>query len=265
LDRKRPEKSFSLWFVLRLSESTDIAGIAMNCLKLLASQFKLVADTAMGELTLLASLQDVSHSHAPPRVGIQEKHCKIVQTCRPDPLCCKAIGHEPSIVSSELSHILPEEVSFNFKCHISALEHSSLHGSSHEMGKRSVKRDRMPPLKLSVSLEPHHVHDERLQASYAVEVIGNNDQEYIDVSIQQVGEMIRSNAINCFLHQPQITKYSVRWITKHGVAKFYVKKAKAHSRIRAGVPKTSSQVQDLNKCKDKVAKEDIAKGGPNNV
>ncbi|CAL5077045.1 unnamed protein product [Urochloa decumbens] len=213
------------------AESTDIAGVAMDCLQSLASQFKFVADTAMGELTLLANLQDFSHSNAPPWLGIQEDHYKIIRMCRPDPLCCKARGHGPcantnSIESTELSHILPEEVIlFKFKCYISALEYTS-RSSSHEAGKRSVTRDQRPPLKLTVSLHPHYVHDERLQANYTVEVIGDNHEECIDVSIQQVSETVRSNSINCFLQQPQITKYSIRWVTKHGIAKFDVKKRK---------------------------------------
>lgn len=188
----------------------------------------------MGELTLLADLHDVSHSHAPPRVGMQENHHKIIRTCRPNPLCCQAKGHGPcadSIFSSELSHVLPEEVIlFKFKCYISALEYR-LHSSPHGAGKRSVMRDQRPPLKLTASLEPHYVHDEGLQASYVVEVIGDNGEEYIDISMQQLGETIRPNAVNCFLHQPQITKYSIKWFTKHGVAKFDVKKRK-HIRSR---------------------------------
>lgn len=236
LDRRRPEKSFALWVVLRLSESTDIAGVAMDCLKSLASQFKLESDTAMEELTLLANLQDVTHLNAPPWLGIQEDHCKIVQTCRPDPLCCKARVHGRPCASNiddatELSHVLPEQVIlFKFKCYISALEYSSMRSSSHVAGKRSVTRDdRRPPLKLTASLQPHYVQEEQqVQASYAVEVIGKNDGECIDdvVSIRHVGETIRSNAMNCFLHQPQIMKYSIRWVTKHGVAKFDVKKRK---------------------------------------
>jgi hypothetical protein len=45
----------------------------MKCMQSLASQFNLVADTAMGELTLLTNLQDVSESDAPLWVGIQEQ------------------------------------------------------------------------------------------------------------------------------------------------------------------------------------------------
>ncbi|CAL5077063.1 unnamed protein product [Urochloa decumbens] len=230
LDRKRPKKSFCLWFVLRLSESTDIVGIAMTCLQSLASQFKFVADTAMGELTLLADLQDVSHSHAPPWIGIQDKHYEIIEKCRPDPLCCKAKGHEPCatnhIISSELSHVFPEEVIFfNFQCYIFAPEYS-LRSASDEAGKKIVMRHRRPPLNLNVCLVPHYyVHDGRQKPSYAVEIIGDNDEECIDVSIEQLAETVRSRAINCFLRQPKVTKYMIRWITKHGAACFHVEKS----------------------------------------
>lgn len=50
-DYKMLEKSFHLWFMLRLSESTDIIGTATNCLQYLAFQFKLVAEPALGELS----------------------------------------------------------------------------------------------------------------------------------------------------------------------------------------------------------------------
>ncbi|CAN6251950.1 unnamed protein product [Urochloa humidicola] len=232
-DHKRPENSFLLELVLRLSESTDIVGVAMNCLQSLASQFNLVADTAMGELTLLANLQDVSQSHEPPWVGIQEWHSQIIRMCRPDPFCCKAKGHVPcanDAISSELSHVFPEEVIyFTFNCYISAPEYS-LHSSTDESSKRNVmtNRNRRPKLLLAVSATPHHVHDERLRASYAVETIGDNGEERIDVtSIQQVTETARSRAINCFLRQPKVTEYIIGWATKHGAIGFLVEKPNA--------------------------------------
>ncbi|CAN6273096.1 unnamed protein product [Urochloa humidicola] len=233
-DRKRPEKSFLLELVLRFSESTDIVGVAMNCLQSLASQFNLVADTAMGELTLLANLQDVSQSHEPPWVGIQEWHSQIIRMCRPDPFCCKAKGHVPcandDAISSELSHAFPEEVMyFTFNCYISSPEYS-LHSSTDGSSKRNVmtNRNRRPNLLLAVSATPHHVHDERLRASYAVETIGDNGEERIDVtSIQQVTETARSRAINCFLRQPEVTEYIIGWATKHGAIGFLVEKPNA--------------------------------------
>ncbi|CAN6244738.1 unnamed protein product [Urochloa humidicola] len=130
--------------------------------------------------------------------------------CRPDPFCCKAKGHVPcandDAISSELSHAFPEEVMyFTFNCYISSPEYS-LHSSTDGSSKRNVmtNRNRRPNLLLAVSATPHHVHDERLRASYAVETIGDNGEERIDVtSIQQVTETARSRAINCFLRQPE--------------------------------------------------------------
>lgn len=133
-DHKRPHKSFCLLFALRLSESTNIIGIAIKCLEALASQSNIMADTATGELTLLASLQDVPHSHAPPWVGIQEMYSEMTQMYRPDPLCCNAKGHRSCtnkvVGLSQISETLPEEVIFfGFECYIPAQDYI-LHISS---------------------------------------------------------------------------------------------------------------------------------------
>jgi hypothetical protein len=171
-DHKRSEKSFFLGLLLRLSESTDIVGVAMKCMQSLASQFNLVADTAMGELTLLTDLQDVSESDAPPGVGIQEWHSEATQMCRRDPSCCK--GHvycaNNTVTSSEseLSHVFPEEVIvFSFQCSVSAPQYS-LRSSANESSKGSVTRNMRPPSQLTVCFAPHYVEDEQQQ------VIGDN-------------------------------------------------------------------------------------------
>ncbi|CAL5077059.1 unnamed protein product [Urochloa decumbens] len=244
LDRRRPDKSFSLRLVLRLSESTDIVGIAIKCLQLLASQFNFVADAAMGELSVLASsLQDISHSHAPLWVGFQQRHIEISQMFRPDPLCCKSKGHEPyanKVVPSKLSHVFPEEViGFAIECYSSAPEYSLRSSSAHEVDKRSVLRKRGPPLQLAVCLAPHYVCDEWLQASYVAERIGHNDEEErIDISMQQVGETVRSGAINCFLRQPKVKQYKIRWVTKHGTAWFLVENPRARVLETSGMSKS---------------------------
>jgi hypothetical protein len=83
------EKCFFLGLMLRLTESTDLVEVAIKGLQLLAPQFKLAAEYAMGELTLLSNLQDIAHLHVPLLVGIQEWHIKHTQLSRPDPACCK--------------------------------------------------------------------------------------------------------------------------------------------------------------------------------
>jgi len=78
------EKCFFLWLTLRLSESTDIVGVAIKGLQLLTSAFKLASEFAMGQLTLLSNLQETAHSYGPPWVGFQEEYIEGTQTMRPD-------------------------------------------------------------------------------------------------------------------------------------------------------------------------------------
>jgi hypothetical protein len=156
IDHKRPEKSFFLMLLLRLSESTDIVGVAMKCMQSLASQFNLVVDTAIGELTLLTDLQDVSESDADLWVGIHEWHSEVTQRCRRDPSCCK--GHVlrdnntfTSSSESELSHVFPEEVIvFSFDCSVSPPQYS-LRSSANESNKSNFSSFPFPsPIKKTV-------------------------------------------------------------------------------------------------------------------
>jgi len=75
-DHKMPEKGFRLALMLRLSESTDVVGIAVKCLLSLASHFKIVTESAMGELSLLPNLLDISNSYAPSLIGIQPQYIR---------------------------------------------------------------------------------------------------------------------------------------------------------------------------------------------
>ncbi|CAM0145205.1 unnamed protein product [Urochloa decumbens] len=175
------EKSFFIMLLIRLSESTDIAGVAIECLRLLTSQFKLETERAVGELSRV--IQDVSHSYEFPWVGIQELHVKLSRRCRLEPACCKASRHglcaDNVSSSSELLRIFPEQVIFvYFKCYISALEAGG-----------GVSRGRRSPLEVRVGIKPHYVEvkgDEE-RGCYAEEILGNN-HEVRDVSIQQVAE-----------------------------------------------------------------------------
>jgi hypothetical protein len=227
------EKSFYVCLIIRLSESTDIIGVAIKCLQLLTSQFKIDAKSAVGELTLLAYSQDVSHSYELPWAGIQEDHIKHNTFYRPDPACCKTSRHGlcavNSISSSEVSHTFPEQVIvFYFNCYISAVEYS-LSSSPHEGGPR-VSRGRRAPLNVSVGIYPHEVKCN----CFAMEIIGNSEEKW-DVSIQQGALTVRSKAINCFLRQPELTDYRMYWYSRHGGALFVVEKP---STERAYAPKT---------------------------
>jgi hypothetical protein len=232
------EKSFHVGMIIRLSENTDIAGVAIKCLQLLTSQFKIDAESAVGELTLLANIQDVSHSYELPWARIQEDHMKQSASHRPDPGCCKASRHGlcavNSVSSSEATHIFPEQVIvFHFHCYISDVEYS-LSSSPHEDGPSVSRGRRGAPLEVSVGILPHN--NDLVDGCFALEAIGNN-QPKLAVSVQPVGESVRSRAINCFLHQPELTNYKMHWYSTHGSAWFDVEKQSSGSE-GAGAPKT---------------------------
>lgn len=231
-DSTMAEKCFLLGLILRLTESTDLVEVAIKGLQLLlASQFKLAVEYAMGELTLLSNLQDIAHLHGPLWVGIQELHVMHTQIARPDPACCQGSRHglcaANNNVSSELADIFPDQIiALGFQCYISAPVESKTRTSSfHECGRRRSKNRgwKPPPLVLTAAFMPHAVT--QTQDSYALEIIGDATEYRNASSIQQVAETVQSSAVNCFSHQPELPKYGMDWFGKHGFAWFVVEKS----------------------------------------
>ncbi|KAF8783616.1 hypothetical protein HU200_000469 [Digitaria exilis] len=239
VDHKALEKSFVINLLLRLSESTDLVGVAIKCLQSLTSLFNLAAETITGELALLANLHDMSQSYDPPAAVMQGLHTEYTHFWRPNPVCCKEDGHKPSVrnmVLSELSHRFPEQVIlFSFTCSFPALEFSMC--SSSDETSTSIMTHRQQPLQVTVAFTPHCMtHKE--QESYATEIVGDNEEQPInDVSMQQEAETARSNAINYFLSQPELRVYGRMWRSEHGGAGFVVEK---RSFDREGWPITHS-------------------------
>ncbi|KAF8713968.1 hypothetical protein HU200_027955 [Digitaria exilis] len=236
VDHKALDKSFVAILLLRLSESTDLVGVAIKCLQSLTSLFNLADETATGELALLANLQDMSQqSYDPPVAGMQYVHPESTQVWRPDPVCCQEEGHRP-VRNMVLSERFPEQVIlFSFTCSFPALEFSMC--SSSDETSTSIMTHRQQPLQVTVAFTPHCMtHKE--QESYATEIVGDNEEQPInDVSMQQEAETARSNAINYFLSQPELRVYGRMWRSEHGGAGFVVEK---RSFDREGWPITHS-------------------------
>ncbi|KAL6880278.1 hypothetical protein ACP4OV_011843 [Aristida adscensionis] len=194
LDMERPEQCFLLGLMLRLSEDTDIVGITIKCLQILTSQFKLVSESAIGELTLLPHLQDASHTHAVP-MSWTEKCTNVTKMLRPDPICC---ANDSIISKSSLG--VPDPV---IGIYLEYMLDRSIDGLSRET----------PPLYLLAAFAPH---------TYAAQqgfVLRNGvNEEYIDGSIQQMGEILTSKVADRVLHQPQTTDGCVFWYSAHGIA-----------------------------------------------
>ncbi|CAM0145196.1 unnamed protein product [Urochloa decumbens] len=254
VDHETSEKSFGTTLLLRLSESTDIIEIAIKCLHSLRSLFNLAVEMATGELTLLASLHDMSQSYDPPMVGLQELHTECTHYWRIDPVCCKQDEHRSNMIPSEITHRFPEQVIlFCLRYSISAPE-SSLCSLSNGVSTSSMTH-RPSPLQVTVAFVPHIMNEEQ-QESCATEIVGDNEERIDGVSIQQVAKTARSNAINCFLSQPELTGYGMLWRSKHGSAWFMVQKRNSE---RADWPKTQCWYRTQKKCKDKALEEKAAR------
>ncbi|KAL6880264.1 hypothetical protein ACP4OV_011829 [Aristida adscensionis] len=223
---KMPGRSFHLWFMLRLSESTDIVGIAIKCLRYVASQFKLIAESAIRELTLLPDLPGISYSYGPPWDGIQESHALLSQVCRPDPLCCKLSGHETcgNNGTTELSFKFSEQVILvSFQYYASAIEYN-LHGSIDQAGRNNLIDSSSPLLLLRAGFAPHGTWDVVMQNN---KITTFGKRELRDGSVEEEIEMIRSKTIGCLVLQPQLADYITPWKYAHGFAFFHVLTSKS--------------------------------------
>jgi len=236
-DAERLDKSFRLFLMLRISESTDIIGTAIDCVRSSASLLNIPPrDAIIGYLiTQVRNLQDISDSYAPTSVRFEEHFAFLGPLLRPDPLCCQRDGHGPSANStnsSGLSHLFQEQtIYFNFSCYVSALEYK-LPSASDEAGGRNIMVDRTP-LKLKVGFTPH---GDRIGNSFVSEAIGSKNEDFPFGSIEQTVDMTRSRSVEFLIHQPEMKDYVVYWHSRHGSAYFKVEKQRIDM---AAVPKAS--------------------------
>lgn len=191
--RKKPMKSVYFTLTLRLSESTDIVGIAAKCLQSLGPRFACLAELSTGEVAQISTQLQVGHR--PERDAL----ALLGRICRQDPLCCTAIDPcANKVVSSELTHRFPEPViTMRFDCHISA---------SLNKLQRSAN-GAWPPLRFTATFTPHC-----------------SNLFLSDRSLQEVEEAIQTEAIDCFIRQSEQTEYKMYWFSAHGGASFTVSK-----------------------------------------
>jgi len=236
LDPERLDKSFWLFLMLRISESTDIIGTAIDCVRSSASLLKLPAqDAIIGHLTQVRNVQDISDSYATPQES--NSSASLSTFLRPDPLCCQRDGHGPSANStnsSGLSHLFQEQtILLCFSCYVSALEYN-LPSASDEAGGRNIVEDRTP-LKLKVGFTPHM---QQYKISYVKEAMGSKNEDFPFGSIEQTVDMTRSRSVEFLIRQPEVKDYTVSWISRHGHARIRVEKQRI---AKAAVPEASGR------------------------
>ena len=222
----------------RLSESTDIVGTAIDCVRSSASLLNLPAqDAIIGHLTQVRNLQEISDSYAPPFVGFEKTLASCSTGVRPDPLCCQGNGHGPSANStnsSGLSHLFQEQtILFYFSGYVSALEYN-LPSASDEAGGRNIVVGRTP-LKLDVRFRPHA---SPICYNCVTDTMGSKNEEFPFGSIEQTVDMTRSRSVEFLIRQPEVKDYMVAWISRHGSAYFRMEKKRI---AKAAVPKASGR------------------------
>ncbi|CAM0150100.1 unnamed protein product [Urochloa decumbens] len=257
-DPERLDKSLHLWLMLRLSESTDIVGIAISCLRSSASLLNLAVkeDAVMGELIpLLSNYQDISYPYDCIDHIYPEAYAFLSRDWRPDPVCCHANVHKPGvkdIVSSDLSHIFPEQViQCDITCYIPAAEYS-LPTTSDKAGiiRKAMMIDRVPHLELSLFLMPHYSSQKSTQGEcYISKNMGNDEDRSPYGSIHQTIDTARSEAMECLLRQPEVMENWVSWWTNHGYASFQLKRPSAD--IIAAVASTRGRYNTRSAAKRK--------------
>jgi len=197
-DCRTLEKCFYIFMNLRISEDTDIIGIIIKCMQWLTAQFKLAVESAIGELTLLPSLQDIFHSSVhPPSFMIEDQHDSSSKFFRPDPICCKGNSH--GTLASKSSIQIPEPViEIYFSCYMSAPEKSL----------------RNAPLSLTGLFAPHFP---RSNGDICIQYAGKEETRN-GGSVQQLEQIARSDALDYLVHEPEPTDYALFWFSPHGVA-----------------------------------------------
>ncbi|CAD6221479.1 unnamed protein product [Miscanthus lutarioriparius] len=166
-DLRKLEERFFIHLSLRISEDTDIIGISIKCIQRLTSMFKLVAESAIGELTLLPNLQDTFHSYVLPP-------------------------------TNKSSIEIPEPViEIYFSCYISAPKNNL----------------RNAPLLLYGIFVPHFPSfpDAEIDIEY-----GGKKENRSGGSVQQVEAIVRSDALDYLVHEPEPTDYDLCWFSPHG-------------------------------------------------
>ncbi|CAN6374713.1 unnamed protein product [Urochloa humidicola] len=229
-----PEGNIYFSMIVQLSESTDIVGIAVKGLQLIAPHVKCTVQNIINELTRLPT-QDLSWM--PSVYSCQKEHWDnlhsfATQWFRPNPLCCKQ--HDKHGVkcfrnldmggSSNVS--LEPLVEFNLQWQVS-LSVDSKQKTSLSEGKIYLQNS--PYLKAGIAFAPHDSSEDMLipanKSSEAVAIDGREQHLlHTDITLQQLEEFMVPKAIDYFCQNDEATVYQMIWKSKHGVARIQVEK-----------------------------------------
>ncbi|VAH85051.1 unnamed protein product [Triticum turgidum subsp. durum] len=194
-DCKAPKNNFRLGFMLRVSESTDIIGTTIKCLRRVTPHFKSTAEIVINEITQLPT-QDFFCVPQPQRLS----------TMFPEPVCQVYLQRQISV--SEYNNLM--------------MRSTTTSGNADT----STSVENFPPLKLGILFMPHHSleNPESTSEGSAIEAIDGEKQHltHVNVHPDQLDEMLLPKAIDYLYHNTEVTNYQICWTSNHGSAHLYV-------------------------------------------
>ncbi|CAN6181027.1 unnamed protein product [Urochloa humidicola] len=236
-DGTSPEGNIYFSLTLQLSESTDIVGITIKCLELFAPHFKCTIEKMRKELSQLPT-QDLSWVPLPPPAqGYGHRHSQhnlqilCSQWFRQNPLCCKhhdgqIVRWDSNICMAGLSDIFLEPVlEVTLQCQVSA----SLYNKQNTLVSEDIiSLQDCQYLKAGISFTPHRSSEEMVpenRSSALVAIVGEEQHCLdIDISLEQLEEILLQKAIDYFHQNVEATVYKMIWKSKHGSALIQVEK-----------------------------------------
>uniref|UniRef100_A0A0D9WV13 Uncharacterized protein n=1 Tax=Leersia perrieri TaxID=77586 RepID=A0A0D9WV13_9ORYZ len=219
-DYSAPEDNFYFGMMLQLSESTNIIGTAINCLKLYTPHFESTTEVVRNKLTQLPT-QDFSWVPNACSYHWDNIDNIISEWYRPNPLCCK--NHDQKVCDSKnMDKIKLPDVSLEPVIGVNLLCQVSFPGFREQgtiVGSKSSPIE-FPHLNVMVVYTPHGSSEDLFPAveSTVIEVINGNEQHclHTNISLERTEEIMYPRAIDCFRQNAKATSYQMFWKSKHG-------------------------------------------------
>ncbi|CAD6256495.1 unnamed protein product [Miscanthus lutarioriparius] len=236
-DANAPENNFLLTLQLRLSESTDIVGVAVRCLNLFTPHLSSTTETVKTKLTQVPT-QDLSWvSDSCSVFGCYDERQNNLHTVcskwfRPNPLCCQQQDHHYSQrynATSSSSESLPCDIYMEPVKQVYLLGHVTLSVGNNRQravvsveSKTSPERE-FPYMKLGAHFWPHASSEDLSPAvdGSATEMINGVVMQsgmHAKISFEQLGDIMIPKAVDCLRRDAAATSYQIMWKSKHGRA-----------------------------------------------
>ncbi|XP_066393162.1 uncharacterized protein [Miscanthus floridulus] len=235
-DCNASDDDFYLIIALQLSESTDIVGVAIQCLQLFDHLFKSTVENIRKELMQLPTEEFswLPYVDSPQQNYWDNLHRRGTQWFRPNPLCCKQHDNNNFFHGSRLDKSsgfpyvsLEQVIHVGLSCHVSFSECDKQKASQSDC--RSFLRDHQY-LRAGVLFAPHGSSEDVLLVDKFPAIVAMYSEEqhclHTVFTLGQLEEIMLPKAVDYFCQNEEATFYQILWrSSRHGTAYIQVERA----------------------------------------